>query len=99
MAKAAFGVDVSAVTSTLEGIQQALPPQFAASGLYPYSKDYATACPEVDADAVHTTLDMDCYAGAGSQTRRAWRTWQQRQTAVEAKLVTMKRKNLTEWRA
>ena len=65
VAKAAFaalGVDVSAVTSTLEGIQQALPPQFAASGLYPYSKDYATACPEVDADAVHTTLDMDCYA-------------------------------------
>ena len=65
VAKAAFaalGVDVSAVTSTLEGIQQALPPQFAASGLYPYSKDYTTACPEVDADAVHTTLDMDCYA-------------------------------------
>ena len=58
----ALGVDVSEVTSTLQNIQKALPPQFAESGLYPFDKDYKTKCTPPAADADVTEINKDCYA-------------------------------------
>ena len=58
----ALGVDVSEVTSTLENIQKALPPQFAESGLYPYDKDYKANCVAPAADADVTEINKDCFA-------------------------------------
>ena len=65
VAEAAFeaiGVDVSEVTSTIEGIQNALPPAFKESGLYPYDKNFATNCVAPAADAEQTEINMDCFA-------------------------------------
>ena len=65
VAEAAFeaiGVDVSEVTSTIEGIQNALPPAFKESGLYPYDKNFATNCVAPASDAAQTEINMDCFA-------------------------------------
>ena len=58
----ALGVDVSEVTSTLENIQKALPPQFAESGLYPFDKDHEANCDAPAADAGVTEINKDCFA-------------------------------------
>ena len=65
VAEAAFeaiGVDLLEVSSTIQGIQNALPPAFKESGLYPYDKDFATNCVAPAADAEQTEINMDCFA-------------------------------------